>query len=424
MAHIAILIDSFVGHFFPTLGLSRALTERGHRVQYLGVPDVAPIVREQGCDFTPILEDALPAGASERLRQDVGFDPEGEKFIAAAQQRYFGPLVNGQGLDRAMRSSRPDAVLMLSFLGLEALAVHYRYALPVVLLTPFIRDRSRQQYYRSLVARLLNLSSGVSELVEMVTASGRRLQSLNALADILLEWPELALYSKAFAELPGHDLSGIEYIGVGRETSRHESAFPWEEIDPAKPIVYCSLGSRPGDYGDVSTQFFAKFIQAMADRPEWQVILSGGTDHHSLWSAFSSPPPNVMLRSWTPQVELIRRAAVVVTHAGMGAVNECILAGVPMVAFPMARDQHENAARIVHHGLGVSGDAATVTAPALSALLAQVMGDDGFQQRIALMRQRTLESDVTAGVRTIEQTLAGGNKQLRKCCGATPHLLR
>src|SRR5262249_35120946 len=89
VAHIAILIDFFPGHFFPTLGLARALAQRGHRIQYLGPPDLAAVVREQDYEFTEIMADLLPRGSAEALRREAGLDPENEKLMVAAQQRYF-----------------------------------------------------------------------------------------------------------------------------------------------------------------------------------------------------------------------------------------------------------------------------------------------------------------------------------------------
>jgi len=41
-----------------------------------------------------------------------------------------------------------------------------------------------------------------------------------------------------------------------------------------------------------------------------------------------------------------------ITHAGLGSVKECIRAGVPMLAIPLAMDQHANARRIAQHRLG------------------------------------------------------------------------
>src|SRR5207248_8948080 len=59
---------------------------------------------------------------------------------------------------------------------------------------------------------------------------------------------------------------------------------------------------------------------------------------------------NVHVCASAPHSELLKQAAVVVTHAGHGTVIRALAAGVPLVCMPMGRDQNENAARVVFRG--------------------------------------------------------------------------
>jgi UDP:flavonoid glycosyltransferase YjiC (YdhE family) len=45
-----------------------------------------------------------------------------------------------------------------------------------------------------------------------------------------------------------------------------------------------------------------------------------------------------------------------VTHAGHGTVAKALAAGVPVLALPLGRDQHDIAARVVHRGAGLRLD--------------------------------------------------------------------
>ncbi len=49
----------------------------------------------------------------------------------------------------------------------------------------------------------------------------------------------------------------------------------------------------------------------------------------------------------------MKRAAVVVTHAGLNTTLESLAEGVPLVAIPQGNDQPGVAARIAHHNAGV-----------------------------------------------------------------------
>lgn len=92
-------------------------------------------------------------------------------------------------------------------------------------------------------------------------------------------------------------------------------------------------------------------------------------------------------------MELLKRASVMITHGGLGTVKECIVTGVPMIAFPFAYDQRGNSARIVHHGIGARGDRRKATAASVAALLDRVVGDPSIHERLGAMREMFLHAE-------------------------------
>jgi zeaxanthin glucosyltransferase len=75
------------------------------------------------------------------------------------------------------------------------------------------------------------------------------------------------------------------------------------------------------------------------------------------------PSNSIVVRS-APQIELLKRAALCITHAGLNTSLESLAHGVPMVAIPIGYDQPGTAARIAHHGTGefIEVDELTTTA--------------------------------------------------------------
>lgn len=63
-------------------------------------------------------------------------------------------------------------------------------------------------------------------------------------------------------------------------------------------------------------------------------------------------PPNVRVERFVPHQPLLERAAVAVTHGGMGSTQKALAAGVPVCVVPFGRDQIETAARVVHAQAG------------------------------------------------------------------------
>lgn len=65
-------------------------------------------------------------------------------------------------------------------------------------------------------------------------------------------------------------------------------------------------------------------------------------------------PDNVAVVRSAPHGELLKGAALFVTHAGHGSTLRPLMAGVPLLCLPMGRDQHDNAARVAHRGAGLT----------------------------------------------------------------------
>ena len=61
---------------------------------------------------------------------------------------------------------------------------------------------------------------------------------------------------------------------------------------------------------------------------------------------FASLPRDPITVPFAPQLELLKRAAVCITHAGLNTALESLTNGVPMVAIPITNDQPGVAARV------------------------------------------------------------------------------
>jgi UDP:flavonoid glycosyltransferase YjiC (YdhE family) len=64
-------------------------------------------------------------------------------------------------------------------------------------------------------------------------------------------------------------------------------------------------------------------------------------------------PPNVTVVKSAPHSQILPRCAVVVTHCGHASTLRPLMAGVPILAIPMGRDQDDNAARAVAAGAAI-----------------------------------------------------------------------
>jgi UDP:flavonoid glycosyltransferase YjiC (YdhE family) len=82
--------------------------------------------------------------------------------------------------------------------------------------------------------------------------------------------------------------------------------------------------------------------------------------------------PHVLLVERAPQLALLRKASLALTHAGFNSIKECAALGVRMIALPLGLDQPRNAALVQYQGLGTALDVQHLTPALLDAAVTEV----------------------------------------------------
>lgn len=167
---------------------------------------------------------------------------------------------------------------------------------------------------------------------------------------------------------------GDEYLFIGPSIRRHEEAEAQLIPDTeTRPVVYISLGSINTD----DAPFYRMCAEAFSDS-KYAVIMSIGTKFSP--EELGTLPENVWAYPYVPQLQVLRRTSVFVTHAGFNSVNESLRYGVPMLAIPRVNDQHMVAKRITALGLGLTADRATLTASLLAEQVDQLFTDEVIRE--------------------------------------------
>jgi MGT family glycosyltransferase len=157
---------------------------------------------------------------------------------------------------------------------------------------------------------------------------------------VLLNYPAQLHPPERTAQLPPHAFLGsaVRRQGVPADVGR------WMDADPARPIVYVSFGS----FLSVRADVLARVVAALKHLPVRVALAVGSADRDLLGEL----PENWLVREFLPQVSLLERAALAVTHGGNNSVTESLLFGVPMLVLPFSTDQFTGAAAIEKAGLG------------------------------------------------------------------------
>lgn len=186
--------------------------------------------------------------------------------------------------------------------------------------------------------------------------------------------PSAAAYEYRRSDLPR------QYWFVGA-LARHagQRALPPRvaALGDERPIVFVCQGTAFNDDPVVLKLAFA----ALAEEP---VHVVGAVARPFDPAEFAPLPSNVILERYVPFPAMLSRSAVMITHAGAGAVHAALSHGVPVVALPLEVDQFEVAARAEHSGAGVVLDVHSCTRDQLRAAVRRRLQDPG--QRAAAAR--------------------------------------
>jgi MGT family glycosyltransferase len=202
----------------------------------------------------------------------------------------------------------------------------------------------------------------------------------------LYVYPELADYRRARPLGPAwHRVDSSV-----RETDQ-DFALPAPLAGGDGALIYFSLGSL----GSADIGLMRRVIDCLGGTPH-RYLVSKGPLHEAI-----ELPPNMWGAEFVPQVPVIARADLVITHGGNNTTTEALHFGKPMIVLPLFWDQYDNAQRVDELGLGVRLDTYRFTDEQLRGAISRLLGDTRLRARLedaakAIQRQDGLRK--AAGV--------------------------
>ncbi|HYZ71875.1 MAG TPA: glycosyltransferase [Chthoniobacterales bacterium] len=154
---------------------------------------------------------------------------------------------------------------------------------------------------------------------------------------------------------------------------RPEVKFPWDRLT-GEPLIYASMGTIMNGRADV----FRTIAAGVAKHKGTQLVLSIGDQLDP--KEIGSVPSNAIIVNKAPQPELLKRASVCITHAGLNTVLESLAQGVPQLAIPVTFDQPGVAARVAAKKTGVTMPFVDLTSERVSTLLDEVLNSSIYRQ--------------------------------------------
>lgn len=422
MTHFGIICPGTPGHLNTMLPLGKELQKRGHRVTLLGRLDVKPQTLAAGLEFRAIGESEFPSGAMAESLAKLG------QLSGRAALKYTVDL-----LKNSATVLLRDAPSVIKEAGIEALLVDQVTpeggSVADALNIPFIticsavvlnREENIPPYFTTweynptLLGKLRNrigyklLGSIVKPITEVINEY-RQEWNLPPHANYNGRYSQLAQISQQPAELefPRQNLpqffhfTGPYHSPIGREVP----AFPFDKLN-GKPLIYASLGTIQNRLLPV----FKTIAEACNDLDAQLIISLGGSASPEVLQGL---PGNPLVVGYAPQLELLQKANLTITHAGMNTTLESLNNGVPMVAIPITNDQPGVAARIAWAGCGEVVPLKRVNVTRLRTAIQKVLTEDSYRKN-ALRLQAAIQQagGVSRAADIIEQAISTGKPVL------------
>jgi zeaxanthin glucosyltransferase len=374
------------GHFNPMSALARQLQSRNHDVVMFSLPVGESLARAANLPFVPFGEKEFPAehsseviGTGGRLKGE-----EGLRFtvsaIAAATEVKWRTLPN-----------------LLSSTGIDALVVDnydfYGEIIPIRLGMPYaiVSNALHFDYsgytplcvydwaHENTPEAIKRNRQGVSQFTQMLIRSNAEMIAEVEMAGIRANWEDP---SSLFSDHPwitqcprefdfecSHWPKQFHYTGPFQDgKGRLDFPFPWDRLT-GEPIVYASMGTVQVGNADV----FSAIAAAVSKHNGLQLVLAIGNVLRP--EQIGPVPNNAIVVNNAPQLELLKKASVCITHAGFNTVLEALTQGVPQIAIPVTNDQPGVAARIADKKTGKTTSLDGLDASKLSALVDEVFNN-------------------------------------------------
>jgi MGT family glycosyltransferase len=406
------------GHLNPTTALARQVQSRNHEVVLISLPSAEPHVRAAGLAFLPYCEEAFFAAGSGnemRRRLSVAEGEDGVRLIIEAVGHMMEAALTS--LPAALATARADAVV------LDTSQFHVEL-IPISLGLPYVHVSNALHFdysgytplcvyhwpHETTPSALTRNRKGVANLVRMLKQANAAVRAYAERAGLKIDWDDpgstlsplasITQVPRAFDFESSHWPSQFHHTGPFHDGKGREKVdFPWERLT-GEPLVYASMGTLMNG----RVEAFRAIVAALAKHKDLQLVLSVGDRVEP--DQIGPAPNNAIIVKRAPQLELLKRTSVCVTHAGLNTVLESLAQGVPLVAIPITFDQPGVAARIADKKTGVVTSLDNLTAEHLSTLLNEVLSNPTYRANARKLQKAIASANgLSAAADLIEDSL-------------------
>lgn len=419
MSQLGLFTLAVPGHLNPSITLASALRDRGHDVTFFTLMDGVEKIQRAGFQTHIFGEHEFSADRLDqylvelsrlsglkavkftidlvRARDEVALSELPEQLGSSHWDGFVVDQVFPAAAALARAADIPYVALA------NALPLNLDPAVPPVISHDRPSNRIVSRLRRAMLNRIGNhlFQSVLKQLNDFQRQQG--LPQLQSTEDLASNLAQINQIPRAFDFPRQNPTDKMHYVGPLHSLETRESTdFPWDRIDPNRPLIYASMGTLQNRIRHV----FHLIAEACADLPVQLVMSFGGSADPDEFSGLAGDPIAVR---FAPQLQLLKKASICITHAGLNTAMEALACGVPMLAIPVTNDQPGVAARIEHYDLGKRIMLRRLNSRQIKRALESLLSESTHRENARSMQSAIQGIDGPAeAARVIEQVFATG----------------
>ncbi|MUL38559.1 glycosyltransferase [Gloeocapsopsis dulcis] len=422
MTHFGILCPSSPSHINAMTALGRELVRRGHRVTLIQVPELESQALATGLEFQAIGEKEFPSGIlAEKFAQlgqlsglrAIAFTLDLIKQGGTIILRDAPEIITSIGIEALLVDQvSPESATVAKHLNLpfiticNALILNQEPGIP-----PFVTTWQPNTAWWALLRNGITYAvlERVAQPVRQVLDEYHRKWNLplyKKVADSLSDLAQISQQPAEFEFPRTHLPECFHFAGPFVDPAgRKPIPFPYEKLTE-QPLIYASMGTLQNQ----QQKIFQAIAAACANLDVQLVISLGGSSTPETLPKLAGKP---LVVQYAPQLELLQKAILTITHAGLNTALESLSNGVPMVAIPITNDQPGVAARIAWTRTGEFVPLSRLSVPRLQMAVQQVLTNETYKQNALRLQQAIHQAGgVRRAADVIEQAVSTGKPVL------------
>ena len=388
---ILFVVPTLFGHLGPSIPVARHLMEQGNTVGYCtGAP-----ARQALADIG--VKDFYPRDTYHQAIMDKRMLVKGVyEFLYNSNKVYSKEVLRKYYLEliSAFEAFRPDIVYMDTYDNLSQPVVN-RAGIPyahVSAMVPYyfeldIPPVGADWDIRTPIRNRFKLIPFLLLTVPLILI--RLNHQKKALKSIDNQWkikdyrdvsPYLyILFSTDGLEFPRREfIPQMFYVGPSMmdQSSSTPVDFPWSRIDETQPLIYIAAGTL---FINQYKKFYKDTLDALSEKNfafPVQVVMAMGKKEYI--DELGEIPSNFIVVPYAPQIELLKKARLMVTHGGANSVNEALFFGKPMLVVHLGGDRLAVGQRVAYRGAGICMDVDTVSPEKIKQHVITLLHDPGY----------------------------------------------